>query len=175
MSRLLLLIAIALLGVPLTLASAQEASPVPGPFTASVSGSISWARVSAKACPPSEQLWGELMTESSAMGTASGLGEITMESRHCTPADEEVTDGALALITADGSEIWMDHTGTAPFPSDTEIGDVLPFDGDFTIVGGTGPFENATGSGTFDGEITFEGLPDPEWPATWTFEGTIDY
>jgi hypothetical protein len=175
MSRLLRFIAVALPGVPLSLATAQEASPVPGPFTASVSGSVSWARVSEKACPPSEQLWGELMTESSATGTAPDVGEIHMESRHCAPAGDEITDGALTLVTADGVEIWMDYSGTAPFPSDTEIGDVLVFDGDFTVVGGTGPFENATGSGSFDGEITFEGLPDPEWPATWTFEGTIAY
>ena len=103
------------------------------------------------------------------------MGAIEMTSLHCTPAGDSITGGRMTLVAANGDELDLEYSGTGPFPSGLPIGAVIHVDGEFTIVGGTGRFESAMGSGTFDAHVVFEGFGDPEWAASWRFAGTIGY
>jgi len=47
--------------------------------------------------------------------------------------------------------------------------------GTFTIFGGTGRFENATGFLQGTVYVTFEGFDDPSWPIEFVFAGMIAY
>ena len=46
---------------------------------------------------------------------------------------------------------------------------------DYVIVGGDGRFEGAEGNGEMTVDVVFQGLDDFEWPASWSWTGTIDY
>lgn len=86
----------------------------------------------------------------SQQGTAwfSHLGRVSITMTHCTFALEGRFDhGSTVLTAANGDELWMTYSGTfqldsAQNPTRSDV--VL----DWTITGGTGRFDEATGSGT---------------------------
>lgn len=111
------------------------------------------------------------MTEGA--GEDPDLGSITTTWVHC-PEDEVVDDGRVTIVV-DGDEL----RGTYDYP---EIDNGSPI----TFNGGTGRFEEATGTATvaYDVELTFREDCDPDtdpimcltnspWSATLT--GTINY
>ena len=86
-----------------------------------------------------------------ASGNATHMGSVTLRSTDCVvQADGQLTftDGRLVLTAANGDQIIATYSGmllpTAELP-------VYSLSGSYTVIGGTGRFEGATGSGTLQG------------------------
>ncbi len=120
---------------------------------------------------------GGLQTRSEATGTATHLGRTTCATWHCTPLGDQITGGTGTLTAANGDQVFVTYSGTAPFNLATAVPGVtaIPMGGPFTIVGGTGRFAGASGSGTMNATVLFEGLNVQYWPGTWSWTGTISY
>lgn len=135
------------------------------PFKGSMNGEVTF--VPDGGCPIG------IRTLSDATGEASHLGNSVLSSGHCTPTGDQISGGMMTLVAANGDEVNVAYTGTAPFPAPgTEI---IVADIDFEILGGTGRFEGATGRGDMTGYIVFAGFGEPVWPASWVWTGTIGY
>lgn len=157
----------------LSIALAVPASADPGarPFKGSASGEVVYTPVSAAVCPEGGGNWGMLATVSSATGTASHLGRTAMSASHCTPSGETFGPGTMTMTSASGDEVFIDYTGSAPFPGPGTT--VIKVHIDFTVVGGTGRFKGATGGGEMSAYITFMGFDNPVWPARWVWDGQV--
>lgn len=156
------------------LAASASADPGSRPFGGFVRGDVTFTPVATSECPPGGLFFGGLRTDSSATGTASHLGRTVMSSRHCTPVGDLITGGNMTLVSADGSEVYIQYSGSAPFPI-PGVTEVIVVDLTFDIVGGSGRFEGAEGGGTMTAHVAFEGFEDPVWPASWAWRGTIGY
>jgi hypothetical protein len=139
------------------------------PFKGFVAGEVAFNPVPVTVCPN----YGGLRTESSALGTSTHLGKTVMTAQHCTPLGDDFGPGTMTLTSANGDEVWITYSGSAPFPGEG----VTVYQGSlvFKIVGGTGRFADAVGGGSMIIEIVFQGFEDPAWPARWTWNGTIGY
>jgi hypothetical protein len=137
------------------------------PFKGSMNGSVLFEPD--PACDNNPWL---IRTDSQATGEVSHLGSTVMTSAHCTPAVETIEGGEMTLVAANGDRVFIEYEGTAPPPNQDGI---IIADVDFVIVGGDGRFTGATGGGDMTAFIVFEGLADPEWPASWVWSGTIGY
>jgi hypothetical protein len=144
------------------------------PFRGWVTGEVSFVEVPLTVCTPSATVFGGLRTESAAAGQSTHLGATLMTSRHCTPAGDAFGPGTMELRSAQGDEVWLTYTGSAPFPI-PGVTTVIEASIDFDIVGGTGRFADADGSGTMVAHIVFQGFGDPAWPTTWWWSGTIGH
>jgi hypothetical protein len=158
----------------LAIAVPASADATVRPFRGWVAGEVSFVEVPTTVCAPSATVFGGVRTEGSAIGTSTHLGTTVMTSRHCTPAGEAFGPGTMQLVSAQGDEVWIQYTGSAPFPI-PGVTTVIDATMQFQIVGGTGRFAEAVGSGTMHAEIVFEGFGDPSWPAWWAWSGTIGY
>lgn len=167
MRRIIVLLTMGVL-VLAALATAAVARSDDRPFKGSLEGSVLF--VPDETCTNNEWL---LRTDSVASGTVSHLGKIEMTSKHCTPAESDVEGGEMVLVAANGDEVFIDYTGVASAP-DPETG-LITAEIDYVISGGNGRFEGATGGGEMTAVIVFEGFDDPEWAATWSWSGRIDY
>ncbi len=141
------------------------------PFKGSASGEVVYTPVSAHFCPAGGGNFGLVATVSTATGTASHLGRMGMSGSHCTPSGDTFGPGTMTMTSASGDEVFMEYTGSAPFPGPGTT--VIDVHIDFTIVGGTGRFATATGGGEMTAYITFEGFTNPVWPARWVWDGAI--
>ena len=151
----------------LTAVPAAGAKPDTRPFKGSMSGSITF-----EVDPSCDNNPWFMRTDSHATGNVSHLGRTTMTGSHCTPAAAAIESGEMTLVAANGDRVFIEYGGTA-FPPN-EDGIVIA-DVSFAIVGGEGRFEGAGGGGDMTGFIVFEGLDDPEWVASWVWNGTIGY
>jgi hypothetical protein len=117
-----------------------------------------------------------LWTDSSAVGCVSHLGRTVMSSRHPTPTGDTITGGNMKLVAANGDEVWIAYSGSAPFPV-MGVPSTIVVAVDFTIVGGSGRFAHASGGGEMTGYVEFPGeLNLGPWPAYWTWRhATIRY
>jgi hypothetical protein len=99
-----------------------------------------------------------------------------MSTRHPTPVTDYINDGNMTMTAANGDEVFITYVGYSPFPV---IGApyTLVVDLDFTIIGGTGRFANASGGGDMTGYVEFPGMiPDPgPWPAHFVWNAAIRY
>ncbi len=77
------------------------------------------------------------------------------------------------MVAANGDEVYLEYAGVSS-PPDPDTG-ILVSATDFVIIGGTGRFEGAEGSGVFTAYVVFEGIGDPEWPVSFVWEGSIGY
>ena len=113
-------------------------------------------------------------TMTDAVGEDPELGPITTTWAHC-PEDDVVEDGRITIVDESGDELY----GTYDYP---EIDNGAPI----TFDGGTGRFEEATGTATvaYDVELTFREDCDPDTdplmclttsPWTATLTGTVNY
>ena len=161
---LVLLMALALLLIAVPAAGAE---PDARPFKGSMSGSITFEMD--PSCDNNQWL---LRTDSLATGNVSHMGRSLMASSHCTPAAAEIDGGEMTLTAANGDRVFIEYTGTAPPPNAAGI---IVVDVEFVIIGGDGRFDGASGGGDMTGFIVFEGIEDPEWPASWVWQGTIGY
>jgi hypothetical protein len=157
----------------LVLAAPAAADSSGRPFKGWAAGEAQFNPVSVAVCPPGGPLFGGLRTEGYATGRSTHLGPTTFVSLHCTPSGDAITGGVLTLTAANGDEVWIEYSGSAPFPGPgtTTIVVTLTFD----IVGGTGRFAGATGGGDLMAWVAFEGFGDPAWAATWAWDGMIGY
>lgn len=145
------------------------------PFKGKVSGLVSFAMVGTGACPALG-----LQTESNASGQLSHMGSTSMHAEHCTPTGAAIGDGDMTLSAANGDKVYLTYDGIQldlpDFMGGTlQVGELIPVQGDFEVVGGTGRFDGATGGGTWVASVVYEGLGDPAWAGTWSYAGTIDY
>lgn len=145
------------------------------PFKGRADGLVSFSMVGTDVCPALG-----LQTESNATGKMNHMGSTSMSAEHCTPTGAVISDGAMTLTAANGDEVYVSYDGVQldlpDFMGGTvSVGELIPIEGDFEVVGGTGRFDGATGSGTWVASAVYEGLSDPAWAATWHFAGTIDY
>jgi hypothetical protein len=109
-----------------------------------------------------------------AKGPASHLGLTSWNSEHCLEAGSEIVDGVLVLTAANGDEVHATYTGKAgDFPA--QVGGLITVTGTIVISGGTGRFENASGTAALSASVVFEGLTDPSWAGRWEWKGTIRY
>lgn len=114
-------------------------------------------------------------------GKATHLGKITITSEHClfrAPSSMPFTVqfGEATLEAANGDELVINYDGTwSTDPSAQEI----RLNTDYEIIGGTGRFEHAQGSGQYNYVAYF-----PDWPpnppndvaiVTGEFIGNIAY
>jgi hypothetical protein len=98
-----------------------------------------------------------------------------MTSRHPTPTGTHIAGGNMKLIAANGDEVWMTYSGFAPYPVIGVPGTII-VDVDFTIVGGTGRFADASGTGEMTAHVEFPGeLTLGPWPATWSWKAKIKH
>jgi hypothetical protein len=163
----LALVGSALLSI--AIAAPVSADPASRPFTGWVAGEVAFNPVPVTVCPN----YGGLRTESSALGRSAHLGKTAMTAQHCTPLGDDFGPGTMTLTSANGDEVWITYSGSAPFPGPG----VTVYQGtvDFTVVGGTGRFKDAVGGGTMIMTIEFQGFEDPAWPASWAWSGTLGY
>lgn len=138
------------------------------PFKATVVGTVSWTPDAE--CPPTL-----LSTDSAGVGNATHLGKMAMASEHCTPPGLDYGPGFMVFTAASGDELHFEYGGTCPPFMDLPIGDLLTCTVDWDVVGGTGRFAYAQGSGSGYVSIVWEGLIVPTMDAWWTLEGTIGY
>ena len=111
-------------------------------------------------------------TVSTASGTASHLGLVTMRSDHCFAPPNLITQGRMTIVAANGDELRLTYTGTCT-PGTPSPGDVVTCTTRNVVVGGSGRFEDATGTANVTAHVTF--VAGPSWPGTWTWEGTLGY
>jgi hypothetical protein len=93
-------------------------------------------------------------------GEATHLGRFTREEHLLLNPDGSFT-GTIVFTAANGDELWLDFEGAFTSPTDAA--------GTYTFTGGTGRFQNATGTATFTA-YTPDGVN-----VTAEFEGTIRY
>jgi hypothetical protein len=116
-----------------------------------------------------------LWTDSSAAGNVSHLGKTLMTSRHPTPEFEDIDNGKMTLVAANGDEVSITYIGFAPYPEPGVPGTIV-VDIDFTVVDGTGRFADASGGGKMTGYVQFPGVFSfGPWPAVWTWQASIRY
>jgi hypothetical protein len=166
----IILIAVACALVLLVFTAAASAKRVDRPFKGCVSGQVVFTPDPASPSPTG--LW----TDSSAVGCVSHLGRTVMSSRHPTPTGDTITGGNMKLVAANGDEVWIAYSGSAPFPV-MGVPSTIVVAVDFTIVGGSGRFAHASGGGKMTGYVEFPGeLTLGPWPAHWTWHhATIRY
>ena len=139
MRRFLVLLTVCALALAVFTAAAS-AKRVERPFKGCVSGQAVFTPDPASPSPTG--LW----TDSSAVGHVSHLGLTVMTSRHPTPTGNTITGGDMKLVAANGDEVWIAYSGSAPFPV-IGVPSTIVVAVDFTIVGGTGRFAHASGGG----------------------------
>ncbi len=107
-----------------------------------------------------------------ATGNALHMGNINIRTEQCLNLNTGVINGRLIVLTAaNGDELHGTFTGQSE--SSGVVGTV--FHTTFTMVfnGGTGRFENATGTAEVSGVLTHaESFP---WPGRWEWTGTVRY
>ena len=163
---ILMVCALALLAFSATANAGHKARP----FKGSAVGQVTFTPGTAE--DPNDSPWNPpygMWTNSYAVGTAAHLGACVLTARHPTPGGTDIAGGTMKIVAANGAEVWITYTGFAPLPTTTT--DVFPVDLDFTIVGGTGRFDSATGGGEMTVWVTFQGYDDFEWPATFEWSG----
>jgi hypothetical protein len=102
-------------------------------------------------CDPGDNGHVGLLFQISGEGHLTQLGEVAAVQSHCLSLTTFAFAGQSTITGADGSSIVSSYVGQAyPFPGG------LSFHGETTVIGGTGQFDGATGSGVGDGVASFE-------------------
>lgn len=90
-------------------------------------------------------------------GNATHMGQVTVSRNHCfSPAhDPAFYDGTWEVIAANGDKIWGTYEGNGvPIAFDDQGNPILlQITAPFTIDGGTGRFQGASGSGITRGTL----------------------
>ncbi len=147
-ATLLAAVTLATLAAPL----AQAAGPQARPFKATLTTQEALS-LDSVACPGTF-----VLGTSSGQGTASHLGKVSLLATDCPvfpPGGLPYASGVLVLTAADGDKLKANYTVqlTPTGPS------TFSLDGNYAINGGTGRFQNATGTGSLRGNIDTQGGP----------------
>lgn len=131
---------------------------------------------------PKECTFFPLTTVTNASGWALHMGRTTMESSHCfvpygAPEDNLGTaeNATMVLTAANGDEVWATYDVILSPGLPEVIGEKIVARGTVTFDGGTGRFEDASGSAYMRSVVTFEGFEDPAWPYRGMWIGRLDY
>ena len=109
---------------------------------------------------------------SDATGTALHMGTITYHTEQCVTQATGAIDGKVLVLTAaDGDQLFGTFAGRST-PSGG-IGDQFQVTATFVFKGGTGRFENATGTAEMTAVLT-HGATFP-YPGRWEWTGAIRY
>jgi hypothetical protein len=135
------------------------------PFKVNLTGTVSHVFANPKGCAAG------YTTISRATGTASHMGLVEYEGWHCATPSGMIGQGILTA--ANGDQRFMTYVVAPTAPP--VLGQPLVIAGTVTIVGGTGRFVDASGTGTVRATTVFEGYDDPAWPTTWEVEGRFSY
>ena len=149
-------------------------NPKPRPFTGTFLGEVYWENQGVDICPPQ----GGFVTMSAATGQMSHLGQATMTEVHCAGFDGLPLNGTAILVAANGDKMWA-----AAVPSTCAWAEAPPpmfaEECNYTVAGGTGRFETASGSLHMEVYVTPTGDPvaDPSirFPAKFVWAGMISY
>ena len=165
---LLLVCALALL----VFTPAATAKPDERPFKGVLTGEVWFTPGGELGLPPNPNP-PFLYTVSEATGDVSHLGYTEMAGVH--PAATDFA-GQMVLTAANGDKVYVDYVGVGPNPQ-PGVPATLRVTSHWTFAGGTGRFEDASGSADSVAYLEFSGdLSSPEpLPAVWYFEGTIGY
>lgn len=104
------------------------------------------------------------------LGSGSFAGSAVSNGVAFCGSGSASADISLNLTAADGSVISV--VGTDQVCWDISHGFTFPFTGSYTIIGGTGRFANATGSGTFSGVTAYPSFPNGT--ISYAMKGTIN-
>ncbi len=146
-------------------ATKAGANSRPRPFWGNVVGTVHWEDHGYQACPTQ----GGYLTIVEAEGQMNHLGQTTFSHVHCAGDDGLPLDGSSVFTAANGDELWATYvpgSGYWGLPPDAEW---LLEEVDYTIVGGTGRFANATGAY----HMTVFAMPDH--PFEFSIVGFIKY
>lgn len=103
----------------------------------------------------------------SHIGKASLTAYLTKDFTNASPDDDVPESGNIIMTAANGDQLFMDFTGTTFAPDVSGISEVLII---ATVTGGTGRFEDATGS------LEGRGYVNPaSFTGSLSFTGTISY
>ena len=103
---------------------------------------------------------------------ATHLGRATMESNElvnmCSNPEGADIDGEFSMTAGNGDQLFGTYQtlGHLDFPNDQ-----VTFSGQFTITGGTGRFQDASGGGSIDGS----GVLSPPFDVFAQMNGRISY
>lgn len=155
---------------------AQHDSYHGGPFRARLEGQSTFEVRPAGRCRTMDV---PFITLTTGWGQASGLGRVEFSASHCFEMTQVAPPpygfferGEWAFVAANGDELYATYEGEQLTPiMDPILGTVQ-----IVFTGGTGRFQNATG--TAHGEVTIR-VPvnwetDP-WPVIMAIEGRIVY
>lgn len=153
--------------IGVTAPSALSVKAVEVPFSGAVTGGLR-ALVNPQNCPSGRT------SVNDATGTALHIGRITYHTEQCV--DQSVlpwgVDGRVLILTAaNGDKLHGTFTGQSTVPGG--VGTEVHVSGTFVFRGGTGRFEDATGTAEMTGVIT-QAATFP-WPGRWEWKGTIRY
>lgn len=147
------------------------------PIKGTVLGEHGPPDVDAPGCPD----WAEWRYSSAGEGRVSHLGRVEYSLTQCTvPGPDGVTsEGTITFVAANGDELLIAHTMLSQMVQEPGAPpDGFVFEGEWTAVGGTGRFANATGSGDLYGAGNIYGVVDPGIPEGLmeiNLEGKIAY
>jgi hypothetical protein len=125
---------------------AQPGAPVEGTFAVSI------AVPSATDFCTSEGTPSGISVEAQGIGNASRLGPLFLKITKCATLDGTVGTyaGTFEMTAANGDKLNGTYTGTQDF-SLVDANGFGPFQGTWTVTGGTGAFSHASGTLNFTG------------------------
>jgi hypothetical protein len=148
---------------PIT-APSSVAMAVDVPFSGAVTGGLTFV-ANPQNCPSG------VTGVSDATGTALHMGTITYHTEQCVNAALGITGKALVLTAANGDELHGTFVGQSTAPGET--GTQIQVSATLMFEGGTGRFENATGTAEMTAVLTHSAAFP--WPGRWQWSGTIRY
>lgn len=164
-----LALTLALIGVALPASAGQGMGQGERPLKGTVTGVANF--LPDTNCAPVN-----LRTVSDAAGIVTHLGRVVSTSEHCTPPGADIS-GRMTLTAANGDELYLDYGGTC-LPDTPELiaGETyFVCENPFVVGGGSGRFDDATGSGLISARVLFAGFEVADWPGTWSITGMVRY
>ncbi len=165
------IVAVLILVLAATAVVSSAENPKPRPFKGNFAGEASFP--ASDACFDVTGVPYQTLTATE--GKMTHLGRTTLSTAHCSTVDGSAAVGGEATFTAaNGDQVWAAYTAvTVEWPVPPLM--LIVQESEFTIVGGTGRFEGASGRLLGLVYVTFEGFDDPSWPIELVFAGTIAY
>ncbi len=174
MRKLVILAIAAVLLLPLPMASADDDDG--RLYFGFVEGEVTFDFTNPKECEST------FTTTTDTSGWALRTGRTDMDATHCIapygdPEDNlgTVHSADTVFTTRDGDQIYATHDVIVDPGMPSELGERIVAEGTISFEGGTGRYENASGTAYIRNVITFEGFEDPAWPARAFWIGRIDY
>ena len=136
------------------------------PFSATAAGEATDTTDTNKICPSAAAFTVITLTGQTADGE-----KITMTTQHCrVPGTGKATNGSGTITMANGDQILVTYETDWVLDSATSK---VNGTGPFKVVGGTGEFENATGTLAHTCVTSISGAQP--WPVEFAIDGTLTY